>query len=253
MGTDNGDARAKPVHKVSIKNFEMSKTLVTVEQYEECVIKGGCTPPSTGKYCNWENHIQPVPIPDDGWPKRGHEKDPVTCVDWYQATAYAKFMSHNPKYVGARLPSEAEWEYAARSRGKNQKYPWGNEDATCERAVMQGNGGMGCGSGGTMPVLSENGKECARKAGQTQQGLCDMAGNVSEWVQDTYPDPETNQGSYVGAPTNGSAFESVGDYRVMRGGCFYGDAELLRSDYRSYSLSSFRPGIFGFRLARSSR
>ena len=234
MGTDDGSdllKDAKPIHEVYIKTFEMSKTLVTVAQYKEYYntlsgeAKKNATP-DTGSDCNW------------GKMDRDRTKDPINCVDWYQASQYAKFK-------GARLPTEAEWEYAARSGGKNQIYPWGNEDATSDKAVMNTNS--------TLPVLSEDGKECARKAGQTQQGLCDMAGNVSEWVQDTYPDPETNQGSYVGAPTNGSAFESVGDYRVMRGGCFYGDAELLRSDYRSYSLSSFRPGIFGFRLARSSR
>ena len=116
MGTDDGTdlfKDAKPIHEDSIKNFEMSKTLVTVEQYAECVIKGGCTEPGTGSYCNWG--------------VAGRQRHPINCVDWDQANQYAKFKS-------ARLPSESEYEYAATSGGKNQKYPWGNEDATSDKA-----------------------------------------------------------------------------------------------------------------------
>lgn len=192
------------------------------EKIAECVIKGGCTAPDTGKYCNWK--------------KTGRERHPVNCVDWKQANQYAKFK-------GARLPSESEWEYAATSEGKNQKYPWGNEDATCERAVMDGNGGYGCGNDSTMPVLSADGKECVRTKGQTDQGLCDMSGNVWEWVQDEW------QNSYANAPTDGSAFEGSGSYRVVRGGAFLTkDAARLRADGRR----SVDPGsrYFGFRLVR---
>ncbi|MDD5210626.1 MAG: SUMF1/EgtB/PvdO family nonheme iron enzyme [Elusimicrobiales bacterium] len=219
MGTDSGGFEdSKPVHKVAIKTFKMSKTAVTVEQYAECVIKGGCTEPDTGNYCNWG--------------KPGRQLHPVNCVDWYQARAYAKFK-------GARLPSEAEWEYAATSGGRNQEYPWGNDEPTCDKAVMFGKGVFGCGKNSTMPV-------CSNTAGNTAQGLCDMAGNVRQWVQDSYQD------SYKGAPTDGSAFEAADSYRVMRGGSFYDlDASYLRADFRN-SLDPGRRGVnVGFRLARS--
>ena len=215
MGTDDDDD-AKPIHEVDIPTFEMSKTAVTVEQYSECVTKGQCTQPDAGDDCNWGN--------------TGRRRHPVNCVNWKQANQYAQFK-------GARLPSESEWEYAATSGGKSWKYPWGNEDATCERAVMFGTGGYGCGSEGTMPV-------CSKPAGNTTQGLCDMAGNVWQWVQDKY------QSSYAGAPADGGAFtEASGSLRVIRGGSWC-SAGYLRSA-RRYSVD---PGVrgysVGFRLAR---
>ena len=212
MGTDSGEAGfedAKPIHEVAIKTFEMSKTAVTVEQYAECVIKGGCTEPATGNYCNWG--------------KTGRQLHPVNCVDWNQAQAYAKFK-------GARLPSESEFEYAATSGGKNQKYPWGNQEPTSKLAVFN--------TDSTMPV-------CSKPNGNTAQGLCDMAGNVWQWVQDKYQD------SYKDAPVDGSAFEGAGSYRVMRGGSFYNVvARYLRADYRYYNDPGFRGDGVGFRLVR---
>ena len=221
MGTDSGDdglEDAKPVHEVTIKTFDMSKTLVTVEQYAECVIKGGCTVPAIGGYCNWG--------------RSGRQLHPVNCVDWGQASKYAEFR-------GARLPSEAEWEYAATSGGKNQKYPWGNDEPTCDKAVMYGNGDCGCGAKGTMPV-------CSKPDGNTAQGLCDMTGNVWQWVQDKY------RNSYKGAPVDGSAFEGEGSkQRVMRGGSFFSDFALhLRADDRNSRDPGLRDVGFGFRLAR---
>lgn len=200
---------AGPVHEVTIKTFQMAKTEVTVEQYAECVAKGGCTEPTTSGYCNWG--------------KPGRQFHPVNCLNWAQAQAYAKFK-------GARLPSEAEFEYAATSGGKNQKYPWGNEDPTRELAVFNVNR--------TMPV-------CSKPKGNTEQGLCDMSGNVWEWVQDVYKD------SYSGAPVDGSAFEGSDSLRVVRGGSFsYGGVEVLRAAFRGYYGPGFRYGTVGFRLAR---
>ena len=212
MGTDSGEKGfedAKPIHEVSIKTFGMSKTAVTVEQYAECVIKGGCTDPATGAYCNWG--------------KTGRQFHPVNCVDWNQAQAYAKFK-------GARLPSEAEFEYAATSGGKNQKYPWGNEEPTSELAVFHTNG--------TMPV-------CSKPKGNTAHGLCDMSGNVWQRMQDKYQD------SYEGASVDGSAVEGAGSARVVRGGSFnIGGARYLRADGRNYYGPGGRRGSIGFRLVR---
>jgi len=212
MGTpemEAGFGDAEPIHEVAIKTFQMSKTDVTVAQYAECVNKGGCTEPATGDYCNWG--------------KPGRQLHPVNCVDWDQANQYAKFK-------GARLPSESEWEYAAKSGGKNRKYPWGNQAPTSELAVRNTNS--------TMPV-------CSRPKGNTAQGLCDMSGNVWQWMQDKYQD------SYEGAPADGSAFEGAGSYRVMRGGSFHSNgARSLRADYRFGSIPGIRNDYIGFRLAR---
>ncbi|HRS75348.1 MAG TPA: formylglycine-generating enzyme family protein, partial [Anaerolineaceae bacterium] len=222
---------SQPVYRVTVPEFEISKTAVTFKQYRACVSAGGCTPA----------HV------DDGtcyvWTGSGFEQgtlpssfqgddQPVVCVDWHQAQAYAK-------WAGGRLPSEAEWEYAARSGGRDWKYPWGDEKATCDRAVMY-DGGLGCGRKSTWPV-------CSKPRGNTTQGLCDMAGNVFEWVQDWWHD------SYQGAPTNGSAWESpAGSIRVYRGGSWSFYARNVRSANRGSASPSYRSDVVGFRLAKDS-
>ena len=157
----------------------------------------------------------------------------MNCVDWKQARAYAK-------WAGGRLPSEAEWEYAARSQGKSWKYPWGNAKATCARAVIS-DGGDGCGKNLTWPV-------CSKQKGNTSQGLCDMAGNVREWVEDWY------HSSYKGAPTDGRAWTSpTGVYRVPRGGCWGCYASGCRAALRTTGYDPvFTYYYVGFRIARSS-
>lgn len=232
MGADDmpGCEEARPVHEVNIRTFEMSRTLVTVEQYAECVIRGKCALPGNDKNSNNGANCN--------WGKDGRQFHPVNCVTWDQAKRYAQFMR-------ARLPSEAEWEYAATGGGKRQKYPWGDDAPTCARAVMD-DGGYGCGNNGTMPV-------CSRPLGNTAQGVCDMAGNVWQWTQDTI------RNSYVDAPTDGSADESVKyvnadgtKTRVIRGGSFYtvGKSEL-RAQFRNGFKPLDRADHTGFRIVRS--
>jgi formylglycine-generating enzyme required for sulfatase activity len=155
-------------------------------------------------------------------------------VSWDDAQAFVAYLGG-----GARLPTEAEWEYAARSGGLDQTYPWGDELATCDRAVMN-DGGAGCDEGHTWAV-------CSKPAGNSAQGVCDMAGNVFEWVQDDY------HGSYNGAPGDGSAWvdEPRGSFRVFRGGSWLSPAGNLRAANRFGNTPSFRFEPLGFRPARS--
>ncbi len=209
MGSDGAESDEKPVHRVSVKPFQMAKTEVTNKQYRACVSAGACSAP--GSYAGGDDH-------------------PVVNVDWEQARKFSE-------WVGGRLPTEAEWEYAARGAGKDYKYPWGNEDATCDRAVMD-DGGNGCGRHSTWPV-------CSKPDGNTEQGLCDMAGNVWEWTRDWH------HGSYNGAPNDGSAWESPeGSHRVLRGGSWYNDAGYARSALRHYSGPGLRDVGLGFRPSR---
>ncbi|OQC41025.1 MAG: Serine/threonine-protein kinase pkn1 [Deltaproteobacteria bacterium ADurb.Bin058] len=232
MGSNDGDIDEKPVHRVTVPTFEMSKTAVTFKQYRACVSAGGCKPAHVNDgTCRVWNGSEWV----DGTLPSSFQGDdqPVVCVNWDQAQAFAR-------WAGGRLPSEAEWEYAARSGGRDWKYPWGNENATCERAVMDDGSGDGCGRASTWPV-------CSKPSGNTTHGLCDMAGNVSEWVQDWFH-------GYGGAPTDGSAWESPAhSYRVLRGGSWRGYAGYVRAADRGCHWPGARDREWGFRVARSVR
>ena len=225
MGSAEPDLiKSRPTHQVKVKSFQMAKTLVTNKQYKACVTAGACTAPhfsdGTCVVYNGKSWSQSS-LPDSF---QGDEQ-PVVCVDWEQSRKFAE-------WAGGRLPTEAEWEYAARGAGKDQQYPWGNEKATCERAVV-----LGCGSSTTAPV-------CSKPVGNTRQGLCDMAGNVWEWVEDGYHD------SYEGAPTDGSAWKNGGSFRVFRGGAWDLDFMSVRPAIRYYYGLDRRNNDLGFRLAR---
>jgi len=220
MGSTQGHPNERPIHTVTVPTFEMTKSQITVAQYDECVSLGPCTPPGTGwDVCNSE--------------EPGLENHPVNCVDWFQAVEFCS-------WVGGRLPTEAEWEYGATSGGQTTEFPWGVEIPTCDYVVMDDGGGAGCGTGRTMPV-------CSKPLGETDQGLCDMAGNVWEWVRDCYHD------SYDGAPDDGSAWEDPEtESRVFRGGAFNATVPYdLRAAVRSFIGPSYYYDFLGFRCART--
>jgi formylglycine-generating enzyme required for sulfatase activity len=222
MGLAVGDEQ--PVHAVTIRPFEMAKTLVTNKQYKACVRAGACTP----------THAMDVNCRGGKAPPSFLRDDlPVVSVDWNQARTFSK-------WVGGRLPSEAEWEYAAKSAGKDWDHPWGNEEPTCERAVLteyKAPNKTGCGKGAPWPV-------CSKPAGNTRQGLCDMIGNAWEWVQDAY------QGSYEGAPADGSAWEAKSSSRVFRGSSWADFQGSARSGARDNDLPGRCRITIGFRPAR---
>ncbi len=212
MGTDDPKpafSDAKPVHRVTLPGFYMSRTLVTNRQYRACVNAGACSAAPNRKGFNGDDQ-------------------PVVGVNWDQAEAFAR-------WAGGRLPSEAEWEYAARSGGRRgYKYPWGASDANCGNAVI-----AGCGWNAPAPV-------CSKPAGNTAQGLCDMAGNVWEWLADWFHD------SYKGAPRDGGAWiEPEGSARVFRGGSWNSGADAARAANRSSFDPGYHEGNLGFRVARS--
>jgi formylglycine-generating enzyme required for sulfatase activity len=211
-----------PPHIVTLRQFFMDKTEVTVEAYQACVNAGGCTISKTKSddpYCNC------------GF--RDRNDHPINCVKWEQAKSYCQ-------WAGKRLPSEAEWEYAARGGHSDWKYPWGeggNITVDCSRAVMPSGGLGGCGKGSTWPVGSK---------GEYGFGLNDMAGNVWEWVEDCY------HNDYKDASRDGQAWITEHcNKRVLRGGSW----DNFPSDFRVSFRYRFRPGYRdfseGFRCAKS--
>ena len=224
MGDTFGDGESgeKLMHEVCVDDFYMGKYEVTQKEWTEIMGSN----PSKFKGC------------DDC---------PVEKVSWNDVQAFINKLNNSPLTNGVgglyRLPTEAEWEYAARSGGNNQKYPWGDDKPSCDRAVMRkftflSDRGDGCGKQRTWPV-------CSKPAGNTAQGLCDMAGNVSQWVQDKYKD------SYEGAPVDGSAFEGTGKERCLRGGSFLLDGDnSLRVENRGRDLPGYRLYHVGFRIVK---
>lgn len=216
MGSGLGDEG--PVHRVALSDFQLTKAPVTVRQYRACVEAGACA----------------APAPDCANAASLGEDQPATCVDWSEAKAFCE-------WAGGRLPTEAEWEFAARSRGKRRKFPWGDEDAGCERAVLNHGDGRGCGRGAAWPV-------CSKPEGNTEQGLCDMAGNVWQWVADAY------HLSYRGAPSDGSAWEKPETkLRSQRGGSWIFNSNYARTTARSGDSPDVRGDYLGFRVARTVR
>lgn len=205
MGTNDKRVRnAQPVHKVVLETFKISKTPITAAQYAECVSAGKCTPPPAALHqprygCSW-------------WqPKR--EENAMNCVSWAQAMQYARYM-------GGTLPSEAQWEYAAKSGGKRNRYSWGNQPLV-DKAHK------------TMNHAANGSKICAAPWANTEQGLCDMGGGLWEWLTDTFHD------SYYGAPVDGRPWLEGGTGRQRRGGWMGGAGAFdwdntIRTESRNY-------------------
>jgi len=229
MGSNDGDADEKPAHAVTLSPFQMAKTATTVAQYAACVRAGACSAAhfDDGKCDVWNGSKWVKGRLPNSFRNLSH---PVVCVDWQQASSFCQ-------WAGGRLPSEAQWEYAARSGGQDWKYPWGSDGATCRRTVVS-SGGTGCGRQSTWRV-------CSRPAGNTRQGLCDMAGNVWEWVQDWY-----DWGYYSKSPKNDPVNNQSAYYRVGRGGGWVLTADYVRAADRAGGAPGDSGGALGFRCAR---
>lgn len=213
MGSNEMFEFEKPVHQVAIRTpFYLGTREVSFEEWDACVDQGGC-----------------AQRPNDR--NLGRGRRPVTDISWEDANAYTAWLSAKTgrKY---RLPSEAEWEYAARA-GSSATYPWGRnldkEMANC----------LGCNA------------QQRRQAVETGQfppnafGLYDMAGNAAEWVADCWSE------SYRAAPRDGSAYTAPGcRERVLRGGSFNNDPRYLRSAARFKYEADVRFYTNGLRVLR---
>ncbi len=222
MGTDSGDEDEGPAHIVNVGSFEIMRFEVTVAQYDKCILEGAC--PGHDYHCSvYDNYA---------WKYK--QSEPMNCVDLQNAIDFCE-------WIGGRLPSEAEWEYAASSGGTDRPYPWGDETPTSEHAVWHENPYYNSEVPGTSPV-------CSHPDGQTTWGLFDMAGNVAEWVADSY------HSSYTGAPDDGSAWveeeEGHAGEHVRRGGGHRSYTTEIRVTARESDLADLHKDYAGFRCVR---
>jgi formylglycine-generating enzyme required for sulfatase activity len=217
MGDNQGSGGDEdPEHPVDLSLFWMDKTEVTAAQYQTCVDAGACAPAGQSAGCN-------APLAERG-------DHPINCVDWTQADAYCRF-------AGKRLPSEAEWEKAARNADR-RRYPWG--DAPPDAARLNFNNVAGA----TQPVGSH-------PSGASPYGLLDMAGNVFEWTADYYAAEY-----YAQSPAQdpqGPPPPPEGDFRVVRSSSWNtGDLRALTTTVRNNFPATTSDPALGFRCARTT-
>ena len=218
MGSSAGNlgglfADHTPPHPVSLRGFVLDAYEVTVGRYRKCVEAGGCLAPPPGAGCSFQG---------------GSDALPITCLTWEEAK---KFCS----WDGARrLPTEAEWERAARGPDATD-YPWGRE-FDCEHAVL---GGMSACPEHAGPLPKPEG---TTPEGASTEGAFDLAGNVAEWVADWF-------GSYPGSAVTDPTGPSAGTQRVVRGGQWRSLPEHGMGYVRATSTPETR-GPWGMRCAR---
>ena len=219
--SDTYEENESPVHEVELRAFEIGRYPVTVEEYRQFVEDDGYLKElwwSAGGFGkrkepdSWEEQLQ--------YPNR-----PVVNVNWYDAAAYCAWR-------GLRLPTEAEWERAARGRD-GRKYPWGKEKPDVERANYDE-----CSIGHATPVGMFPG-------GATPDGIDDLAGNVWEWVGDWY-----GEDYYGKSPAANPEGPVSGKMRVLRGGGWGLDSWNLRAALRIRDVPENGDYYIGFRCVR---
>jgi formylglycine-generating enzyme required for sulfatase activity/predicted Ser/Thr protein kinase len=225
MGSESGDGDEKPVHEVYLDAFYIDVYEVTNGLYAACVRAGVCSVPGSSKSSTRDSY----------YGNSQYAQYPVIYVSWNDAVKFCEWR-------GARLPTEAEWEKAARGGLEGKKYPWGDEAPVCRKGAMNGakfDDDGDCNDTDTEPVgsYSPNG-----------YGLYDMAGNVWEWVQDWY------DSSYYGSQStwNNPKGPSSGQYRVLRGGGWIDLSYGLRSADRTRSAPGDRHVRRGIRCGGSA-
>ena len=182
-----------------------------------------------------------------GRPREARDDHPVACVSWSDAKAYVQWLARRTGKP-YRLPSEAEWEYAARA-GSTARWPWGDSPTDgCDFANLYDLSSRESYALGWEPVRCRDSSPDVAPAGALRAnafGLYDMIGNVAEWVEDCYTD------SYVGRPRDARAWVWAGGCtrRVLRGGSWVTPAERARSAYRDSAETGARADYIGFRVA----
>jgi len=262
MGSSDGQDDEKPVHKVTVSDFYLGKYEVTLAEFKAFVDDSGYQTDAekegwsyawTGTSWDKKNGVTWRDDVEGNRRPVSEHNHPVIHVSWNDAKAYCAWLTEKTgrQY---RLPTEAEWEYAAGNGAKHHKYSWGDGNPTGKKGgnVADETGankfnwkknasnifvGYNDGYAATAPVGSFD---------ENDFGLHDMSGNVWEWCEDWY------HSDYKGAPADGSAWLSpAGSYRVVRGGSWNSNPQNVRAADRSNDAPGNRVLNIGFRLART--
>ena len=228
MGSPNevGDKDEHPQHTVTLDGFWMDQTEVTNAMYAQCVAVRACTEPVANVSFTRNSY----------YGNAQYDNYPVIYVNWNQAWSYCK-------WAGRALPTEAQWEKAARGT-EGSTYPWGNQfdcingnfDDETQATAYAVIGGPNCdGYVDTAPVGSYT-------TGTSPYGVKDMAGNVWEWVADWF-------GDYPSVPVTNPTGPDNGEYRVLRGGSWYNNVDNIRAAYREWDDPVHTGYYLGFRCS----
>ena len=240
-----GNSNELPTHTVTISSFEMSATEITNQQYAdyltEALENGTITANSNAVIGSWQSSSYEFLDIDDYDCKisysnnaftvdNGYENHPVVEVSWYGATGFAE-------HYGYRLPTEAEWEFAARGISANEDHKWSGTSTESELT--------------NYAWYSSNNSPSGTKEVGTKlpngNGLYDMSGNVWEWVADWY-----DNSYYNNSPSSNPQGPNSGSYRVLRGGYYYNNATYLRSSDRYFDGPNNTYSSIGFRISRTN-
>lgn len=221
-----------PVAEVHLSPFAIDRTPVTNREYQNFIEAGGYSTPSFWSPEGWDfiqsrSIICPNYWEDQNWNGEYH---PVTGVSFWEAMAYARF-------VGKTLPTEAQWEYAAKGT-EQRKYPWGNEQPT----LLYANFAPMC-----EPIQRKSTSVFAHPMNKSYFGCLDMAGNLAEWCLDNYYRDYT----YDSSLCNPMYFENASSNHVVRGGSWLHNEAYLRCTSRDHYSPGLRDNLIGFRCVKN--
>jgi formylglycine-generating enzyme required for sulfatase activity len=213
-----------PAKRVRLSDYKIGKYEVTVEQYKQCVDAAVCAAPTSGNYT-----------------QEGRDKHPINSISWYDAQRFCSWLGGSDGKV--RLPTEAEWEHAAKG-DSNNLYVWGEDEPTCDKTVMESEDGVdGCGESSTAEVGSKT-------LDKSEFGVMDMAGNISEYTNDYYDPAYYNSGDSVINPKGPKKPVSNSIYITVRGAEWHVHKKSsFRNSRRLAMLASVKSDSIGFRCA----